>query len=83
MLRIYSVLLDLIADLGPLLRQLERRDADLARQCPRALSLPRARRPLTSAATGSSAHRPPGPGSGRPAIKTKRVSGGRQFSVSQ
>jgi four helix bundle protein len=38
MLRIYSVLLDLIADLGPLLRQLERRDADLARQCRRALT---------------------------------------------
>jgi four helix bundle protein len=38
MLRIYSVLLDLVADLVPLLRRLERRDGDLARQCRRALT---------------------------------------------
>jgi len=38
MLRIYPVLLDLVRDLGPLLRQLERRDPDLARQCRRALT---------------------------------------------
>ena len=38
MLRIYEVLLDLVADLRPLLADLERRDSDLARQCRRALS---------------------------------------------
>jgi len=38
MLRIYAVLLELIADVRPLEGELERRDADLARQCRRALS---------------------------------------------
>jgi four helix bundle protein len=38
MLRIYGVLLDLVRDIGPLVRELERRDADLARQCRRALA---------------------------------------------
>ena len=38
MLRIYFVLLELIRALRPLMRELERRDADLARQCRRALS---------------------------------------------
>ena len=38
MLRIYDVLLMLIEALQPLIKQLERRDADLARQCRRALS---------------------------------------------
>jgi four helix bundle protein len=38
MLRIYPVLLDLIRDLRPLVRELERRDPDLARQCRRALA---------------------------------------------
>ena len=38
MLRIYGVLLELIALLKPLLKELERRDPDLARQCRRALS---------------------------------------------
>jgi four helix bundle protein len=37
MLRIYSVLLELVRSLRPLLRELERRDPDLARQCRRAL----------------------------------------------
>ena len=37
MLRIYFVLLELIRALRPLVRELERRDADLARQCRRAL----------------------------------------------
>jgi four helix bundle protein len=37
MLLIYPVLLDLIATLRPMVRQLERRDADLARQCRRAI----------------------------------------------
>ena len=37
MLRIYGVLLELIRALRPLVRELERRDADLARQCRRAL----------------------------------------------
>ena len=37
MLRIYDVLLQLIAALRPLLRELERKDPDLARQCRRAL----------------------------------------------
>src|SRR5688500_17957379 len=37
MLRIYSVLLELIRSLRPLVRELERRDPDLARQCRRAL----------------------------------------------
>jgi four helix bundle protein len=38
MLRIYSVILELVRDVGLLVRQLERRDADLARQCRRALT---------------------------------------------
>jgi four helix bundle protein len=38
MLRIYPVLLDLVRWLVPLLKQLERHDADLARQCRRALA---------------------------------------------
>ncbi len=38
MLRIYPVLLDLIRLVLPLLRELERRDPDLARQCRRALT---------------------------------------------
>jgi four helix bundle protein len=38
MLRIYPVLLELVRSVAPLVRQLERRDADLARQCRRALS---------------------------------------------
>lgn len=37
MLRIYSVLLELTRDVLPLVRQLERCDPDLARQCRRAL----------------------------------------------
>src|SRR5687767_4657942 len=38
MLRIYEVLLMLIRMVGPLVKELERRDPDLARQCRRALS---------------------------------------------
>ena len=38
MLRIYYVLLDLVKELRPVLGELERRDADLARQCRRALA---------------------------------------------
>ncbi|MBI4957527.1 MAG: four helix bundle protein [Myxococcales bacterium] len=38
MLRIYPVLLQLVRDLQPLVRQLERHDPDLARQCRRALA---------------------------------------------
>jgi four helix bundle protein len=38
MLRIYSVLLELVRSLRPLVKELERRDADLARQCRRALT---------------------------------------------
>ena len=38
MLRIYSVLLDLVRDLLPLLKELARKDPDLARQCRRALT---------------------------------------------
>ncbi len=38
MLRIYAVLIELIRDLRPMVRELERRDADLARQCRRALA---------------------------------------------
>ena len=38
MLRIYQVLLELVRLLRPLVRELERRDQDLARQCRRALS---------------------------------------------
>ncbi len=38
MLRIYPVLLSLVESLGPLIRQLARRDPDLARQCRRALA---------------------------------------------
>ena len=37
MLRIYPVLLELVRSLAPLVRQLERCDPDLARQCRRAL----------------------------------------------
>src|SRR6478752_4684483 len=37
MLRIYPVLLELVRSVGPLLKQLESCDADLARQCRRAL----------------------------------------------
>jgi len=37
MLRIYPVLLDLVRTLGPLVKELERHDADLAKQCRRAL----------------------------------------------
>ncbi len=38
MLRIYPVLLELVRTLGPLVRQVERHDPDLARQCRRALA---------------------------------------------
>jgi four helix bundle protein len=38
MLRIYTVLLDLVRFVGPMLKDLERHDPDLARQCRRALS---------------------------------------------
>ncbi len=38
MLRIYPVLLDLVRSLRPLVKQLERHDPDLARQCRRALT---------------------------------------------
>jgi four helix bundle protein len=38
MLRIYPVLLDLVRTLAPLVKQLERCDPDLARQCRRALA---------------------------------------------
>jgi len=38
MLRIYPVLLELVREVRPLIRELERRDADLARQCRRALA---------------------------------------------
>ena len=38
MLRIYSVLLELVSSLRPVLGELERRDPDLARQCRRALA---------------------------------------------
>lgn len=38
MLRIYPVLLDLVRTLGPLIKDLERYDPDLARQCRRALA---------------------------------------------
>ena len=38
MLRIYPVVLSLIESLSPLIRQLERHDPDLARQCRRALA---------------------------------------------
>jgi four helix bundle protein len=37
MLRIYPVLLELVRFVRPLVRELERRDPDLARQCKRAL----------------------------------------------
>src|SRR5262245_43443037 len=37
MLRIYPVLLDLVRTLRPMVKELERHDADLARQCRRAL----------------------------------------------
>jgi hypothetical protein len=36
MLRIYSVLLELVHSLRPLVRELERRDPELARQCRKA-----------------------------------------------
>ena len=38
MLRIYPVLLELVVTVRPLLRQLQRHDPDLARQCRRALA---------------------------------------------
>jgi four helix bundle protein len=38
MLRIYPVLLELVRFVGPLTKELERHDPDLARQCRRALS---------------------------------------------
>lgn len=38
MLRIYPVLLELVRSLGPLVKQLERHDPDLAKQCRKALS---------------------------------------------
>ncbi len=38
MLRIYPILLELVRALRPLVRELERRDPDLARQCRRALA---------------------------------------------
>ena len=38
MLRIYPVLLELVGAVRPLVRELDRRDADLARQCRRALT---------------------------------------------
>src|SRR5216683_5403990 len=38
MLRIYPVLLQLVRSVRPLIKELERRDPDLARQCKRALS---------------------------------------------
>jgi four helix bundle protein len=37
MLRIYPVLLELVRSVGPLVKELERKDSDLARQCRRAL----------------------------------------------
>jgi four helix bundle protein len=38
MLRIYSVLLELVRSVAPMIKELDRRDPDLARQCRRALS---------------------------------------------
>ncbi len=38
MLRIYDVLLEVVREVRPLVAELERRDADLARQCRRALA---------------------------------------------
>ncbi len=38
MLRIYPVLLGLVRSVAPLVKELERRDPDLARQCRRALT---------------------------------------------
>ena len=38
MLRIYPVLLELVRSVAPLVKELERRDPDLARQCRRALT---------------------------------------------
>jgi four helix bundle protein len=38
MLRIYPILLELVRSLRPIIRELERHDPDLARQCRRALS---------------------------------------------
>ena len=38
MLRIYSDLISLIRDLAPMIRQIERHDPDLGRQCRRALA---------------------------------------------
>ncbi len=37
MLRIYPILLELVRSVRPLIKELERRDPDLARQCKRAL----------------------------------------------
>jgi len=38
MLRIYSVILDLVSEVRPLVAKIERHDPDLARQCRKALS---------------------------------------------
>jgi len=38
MLRIYDVLLRLVREVGPVVKELERKDPDLARQCRRALT---------------------------------------------
>ena len=38
MLRIYPILLELVRSMRPFIRELERHDPDLARQCKRALS---------------------------------------------
>lgn len=38
MLRIYGVLMELVSEVGPMVEVVGRRDADLARQCRRALS---------------------------------------------
>ena len=38
MLRIYPILLELVRSMRPFIRELERRDPDLARKCKRALS---------------------------------------------
>jgi four helix bundle protein len=38
MLRIYDVLIGLVREVAPLIGEIERRDADLARQCRRALA---------------------------------------------
>jgi four helix bundle protein len=38
MLRVYPILLELVRSVRPLVKELERRDSDLARQCKRALT---------------------------------------------